>query len=187
VLTPRTGDVGEAAGWLDCPPASGIDGVMAKAAGLPYQPGKRTMVKVKRARTADCVVAGVRVHADGGVGSMLLAQYDDSVLRHVGVASSFPKALRAQLRDVIAPFIVPLEGHPWEQGFGLEGGVLGRLKGTAGRWTPDLERDWLPVRPQLVAEVGYDHREGYRFRHPARFLRWRPDRDPASCVVGPET
>ena len=182
-LTPQSARADVATAWLAAPAGSGIDGVMVKAPDLRYQPGKRVMVKVKRVRTADCVVAGVRVHPDGGVGSLLLGVYDGELLRHVGVVTSLSKAKRSDLRDELLPLVTTLDGHPWEHGFGLEGGSLGRLKGTAGRWTPDMERDWVPVRPERVAEVTYDHVEGWRFRHPSRFVRWRPDRDPTSCTV----
>ena len=183
VLTPQTTDPVEAAAWLDAGPGSGIDGVMAKPPDLRYEPGRRSMVKVKRLRTVECVVAGVRVHADGGVGSMLLGLWEGDLLHHVGAVAQVAKAARARFREELAPLVADLAGHPWEHGFGLEGGSLGRLKGTAGRWTPDLRRDWVPVRPERVAEVSYDHLEGVRFRHPARFVRWRPDRDPRSCTV----
>ena len=182
-LTPQTSEQRDAAGWLDVAAGSGIDGVVVKREDLRYEPGRRSMTKVKRMRTADCVVAGLRVRHDGGVGSLLLGAYEQDVLHHVGVVSSFSAARRAELRDELAPLVTGLAGHPWEHGFGLEGGALGRLKGTAGRWTPDLPRDWLPVRPERVAEVSYDHVEGRRFRHPGRFVRWRPDRDPRSCSV----
>ena len=183
VATPQTPEPDAAQEWLDAASGSGIDGVVVKRADLRYEPGRRSMVKVKRLRTVDCVVAGVRVHADGGVGSMLLGVLDGDRLVHVGVVSSFARATRRALREELAPLVVPLEGHPWEHGFGLEGGALGRLKGTAGRWTPDMVRDWVPLRPERVAEVSYDHVEGVRLRHPARFLRWRPDRDAGSCSV----
>ena len=182
-LTPQTRDVDMARGWLSAPAGAGIDGVMVKPDDLLYEPGRRAMTKVKNLRTADCVVAGLRVHADGGVGSLLLGCYDAAALRHVGVAGSFTAARRAALRNELAPLVTSLPGHPWEHGFGLDGGALGRLKGTAGRWAPDMPRDWVPVAPERVAEVGYDHVEGWRFRHPARFLRWRPDRDAVSCTV----
>ena len=182
-VTPQTRDAEQARDWLDAASGSGIDGVVVKPDDLRYSPGRRSMTKVKHARTADCVVAGLRVHADGGVGSLLLGAYDGDELRHVGVVSSFGKAQRAQLREELGPLVVPLPGHPWEHGFGLEGGALGRLKGTAGRWTPDQPRDWVPVRPARVAEVTYDHLEGWRFRHPGRFVRWRPDRTARSCTV----
>jgi ATP-dependent DNA ligase len=182
-VTPQTSDPVAAQEWLDAAAGSGIDGVVVKPPDLRYEPGRRSMVKVKRLRTADCVVAGVRVHADGGVGSLLLGVHDRDRLVHVGVVSSFARAARQELREELAPLVTSLDGHPWEQGFGLEGGALGRLKGTAGRWTPDMVRDWVPLRPERVAEVSYDHLEGFRFRHPARFVRWRPDRAAASCTV----
>jgi ATP-dependent DNA ligase len=183
VATPQTTDPQVASEWLHAASGSGIDGVVVKPEDLRYEPGRRSMAKVKVLRTADCVVAGVRVHADGGVGSLLLGVHEAGVLHHVGVAASFGKARRAELRAELAPLLTSLEGHPWERGFGLEGGAMGRLKGTAGRWTPDLPQDWLPVRPERVAEVSYDHLEGWRFRHPGRFVRWRPDRTPGSCTV----
>jgi ATP-dependent DNA ligase len=183
VLTPQTPDPGQAQDWLDAGAGSGIDGVMVKPADLLYEPGRRSMVKVKHLRTADVVVAGVRVHPDGGVGSLLLGVYDGATLHHVGVVTQLARAARQALREELAPLVTDLAGHPWERGFGLEGGALGRLKGTAGRWTPDMVRDWVPLRPERVAEVSYDHLEGVRFRHPARFVRWRPDRDPGSCTV----
>ena len=183
VATPQTQDPQVAAEWLHAATGSGIDGVVVKPDDLRYAPGRRSMAKVKVLRTADCVVAGVRVHADGGVGSLLLGVHEGPVLHHVGVAAGFARARRAELREDLAPLVVPLEGHPWEKGFGLEGGALGRLKGTAGRWTPEMAQDWLPVRPERVAEVSYDHLEGWRFRHPGRFVRWRPDRVAASCTV----
>ena len=189
VVTPQAADPAEARAWLHAPSGSGIDGVVVKPDDLLYLPGRRAMSKVKLLRTADCVVAGLRVHADGNVGSLLLGVHEgpqdevSQVLHHVGVCSGFAKARRAELRNELAPLVVGLAGHPWESGFGLEGGALGRLKGTAGRWTPDMPRDWAPVRPDRVVEVSYDHLEGWRFRHPARFVRWRPDRDPRSCTL----
>jgi ATP-dependent DNA ligase len=184
VVTPQPEDVDVARRWLYAASGSGIDGVVVKLADLRYQPGRRSMTKVKLLRTADCVVGGLRVHADGGVGSLLLGAYDDAeVLQHVGVVTSFSRGRRAELRDELAPLVSELAGHPWELGFGLEGGALGRLKGTAGRWTPEMPRTWVAVRPERVAEVAYDHVEGWRFRHPARFVRWRPDRNPFSCTV----
>jgi len=189
VLTPVTGDRTVAAGWLAAEGA-GIDGVVAKARHLPYEPGRRVMVKVKQERTADCVVAGFRFAVDKPVvASLLLGLYDDDAgarpapLRHVGVVSSFTAARRRQLAEELAPHVAPLAGHPWEGGFLVGGGRLGHLPGAAGRWTPADERDWIPLRPELVCEVGYDIWEGDRFRHPARFLRWRPDRDARSCTL----
>ena len=183
-VTPATGDVDAAALWLEgC--TDGIDGVIVKEAASPYLPGKRAMVKVKPERTADCVVAGVRLLADRpAVSSLLLGLYDDEgQLRHVGVTASFTRRRREELLVELQPCVRPLEGHPWEHGFGLEGGALGRMKGTAGRWTPDMEMDWVPLAPERVAEVRFDQVEGIRFRHPAQFKRWRPDREARSCTL----
>ncbi len=182
-LSPSTSDVSLAEEWLDNFVGGGIDGVVAKAGDSRYEPGKRTMVKVKRLRSVECVVAGFRVYGDRrAVSSLLLGVFDEQdVLRHVGVASTFKEDVRRELVDLLTPYVTTLEGHPWETGFATEGGPMGRLKGAAGKWTPDMERDWVPLTPELVCEVGYDQLDGYRFRHPARFLRWRPDRDACSC------
>jgi ATP-dependent DNA ligase len=99
----------------------------------------------------------------------------------VGVASSFTKERRRELFVELAPLAAPLRGHPWENGYGLEGGPIGRLMGVAGRWTPERPLDWVPLRLERVCEVTFDHTEAGRFRHPARFVRWRPDREPPSC------
>jgi ATP-dependent DNA ligase len=181
VLTPATPDAGAAARWLEG--GAGVDGVVAKRTDLTYRPGERAMVKVKRERTAECVVAGFRVFADGAVASLLLGVYDDGNLHHVGVVSQLAEEQRQTLFECLWPLATSLYGHPWRYGFGLEGGTLGRLKGVAGRWTPDMQLDWVPVRPVAVCEVAYDHMDSLRFRHPARLIRWRPDRDPRSCTV----
>jgi len=187
VLTPSTSDKAVAAEWLARFRSRGIDGVMAKAPDLPYSAGKRTMVKVKHERTADVVVAGIRLTGKRGeppaVGSVLLGLHDASDrLVHIGVVSQLTKERRLELARELAPFIVPLEGHPWERGFGLERSPLGRLAGSAGRWSPEeMERDWIPVSPTRVCEIAYDTIDEHRLRYPARFVRWRPDRDPASC------
>ena len=166
-------------------PSRGVDGVVAKPSDLPYQPGKRAMVKVKLERTADCVVAGFRWAADRPqLGSLLLGLYDGGSLRHVGVVTSFTRDHRGRLLDELAPLKTELAGHPWEQGFGLERSPLGRLLGAAGRWDPaEMELEWVPLRPERVCEVAYDQVDLGRFRHPARFRRWRPDRDPRSCTL----
>jgi ATP-dependent DNA ligase len=183
-LTPATRDLKVARGWLDLPPGHGIDGVVAKADDLTYQPGKRAMVKVKRMRTADCVVAGMRVFPDSHVvASLLLGLYSGPELRHVGVASSFTEAERTALHRALRSRVTRLEGHPWEHGFNLGPGPAGRLAGSAGRWDPrTTELDWTPLVPDGVCEVCYDQLDGQRFRHPARLLRWRPDRTAASCT-----
>jgi ATP-dependent DNA ligase len=185
-LTPVTEDAGVAEAWLDRFQDAGIDGVVAKHEDLRYVPGRREMVKVKRERTADCVVAGFRVFADRPLpSSLLLGLYDDEgSLQHIGVASSFPERARAELLERLRPLVVPLAGHPWERGFLLGPGSTARLKGAAASWDPDVrEQDWTPVAPELVCEVAYDQLDGHRLRHPARFGRWRPDREPRSCTV----
>ncbi len=182
-LTPSTTSPQVARDWLARFQGAGIDGVVAKPAELPYQPGKRAMLKVKPERTADCVVAGFRTYADAPlVAALLLGLYDGAGrLEHVGVASSFTDRRRAELLAQLRPLAAPLAGHPWERGFLLGGGALGRLGGSAARWSPDMELDWTPLAPLRVCEVAYDHVDVGRFRHPARFRRWRPDRDPESC------
>src|SRR5215210_7456021 len=185
LLTPLTQDRAEAERWLETLQGAGVDGVVAKHADLRYEAGARRMVKVKRERTADCVVAGFRWLVDEPLpSSLLLALYDGDDLRHVGIASSFAAPARRQLLEELRPHVVPLAGHPWERGFLLAGSPTGRLKGAAGRWSPDeMEQDWTPVEPVLVCEVQFDQLDGDRFRHPARFRRWRPDRDPDSCTL----
>ena len=183
-LTPQTDSVTEAQKWLARRRGGGVDGVMAKPIDGDYQPGRRAVLKVKLERTADCVLAGLRAVADPDpiVSSLLLGLYDDEgTLRHIGVASSFGRARGAELLDALRPLVTPLEGHPWEHGFLLEGGALGRLKGSAGRWAPGMPQDWVPLRPDLVCEVAYEQADDGRFRHPARLRRFRPDRDPRSC------
>jgi ATP-dependent DNA ligase len=182
--TPATTDPEQAAEWLAKPLGGAIDGVVAKAAHQTYQPGKRAMVKVKPARTVDCVVAGLRLAEGPVVSSLLLGLYDGDALRHIGVVQAFSKDERVRLTGELAPYVVPLAGHPWEHGFALEGGHAGRLSGAPGRWRPGMTQDWVPLRPALVAEVAYTQVDGVRFRHPARLVRWRPDRDPESCHVG---
>jgi ATP-dependent DNA ligase len=182
--TPATEDPEGARAWLGWPPGRGIDGVVAKRRDLPYSPGRRAMVKVKRERTADCVVAGLRAYTgEPLVASLLLGLWDGGgALVHVGVASSFPDADRRALFERLAPASVPLAGHPWERGFNLGSSPVGRLAGSAGRWDPaEMTLDWTALAPERVAEVAYDQLDGRRFRHPARFVRWRPDRDAGSC------
>jgi ATP-dependent DNA ligase len=182
-LSPITADVGTARAWLDHG-GTNIDGVVVKARDLLYEPGRRSMLKVKKERTADCVIAGWRWLNDGtDLGSLLLGLYDDvGELWHVGVVSSFTERARVRFREELEPLAIPLSSHPWAAGFRIERSPLGRLKGAAGRWTPDMAMDWVPLRPERVCEVAYDRFDGDRFRHPARFLRWRPDRDPRSCT-----
>jgi ATP-dependent DNA ligase len=163
-----------------------VDGVVAKHHDLRYEEGARRMVKVKHERTADCVVAGFRTFEDRPLpSSLLLGLYDDSgVLHHVGIASSFTEQARARILGEIRPQIVPLSGHPWEHGFLLGPAPTARLKGAAARWSPEeRELDWTPLAPELVCEVRFDQLDDHHFRHPARFRRWRPDRDARSCTL----
>jgi ATP-dependent DNA ligase len=182
-LTPGTRDPAVAARWLEAAGGGGIDGVVVKDESLRYVPGKRRMLKVKRERTADCVVGAFRWHAgERAVGSLLLGLYDGDVLRHCGLAASFGAATRRDLTEVLVPRVVPLEGHPWAEGFNVGGGPVGRLPGAASKWAYGRDVTFVPVDPQLVCEAAYDHMEHERFRHALKFRRWRPDRDPRSCT-----
>jgi ATP-dependent DNA ligase len=179
-LTPATDDPALAREWFDLFEGAGLDGVVAKPTTGPYAPDKRTMFKVKHARTADCVVAGYRLHKSGPVvGSLMLGLYDDDgQLQHVGVAASFPMARRAELITELAPYLSDGE-HPW-----LGDAVPERNPNQAAgsRWNNGKDLSFVPLRPELVAEVAYDHMEGTRFRHTAQFKHFRPDRDPRSCT-----
>ena len=182
-VTPLTTDPAIALDWFARFEGAGLDGVVAKRADEPYLEGKRTMQKVKHLRTADCVVAGYRVHKDGeGVGSLLLGLYDTAGdLHHVGVASSFAAPLRAQLAAELAPLEEDaLDGHPWREWGSAEAQT--RMPGAGNRWNAKKDMSWVPLRIERVAEVAYEHLQGDRFRHTARFQRWRPDRDPPSCT-----
>jgi ATP-dependent DNA ligase len=184
-LTPLTDDPDRATTWLERYEGPGIDGVVAKHRELRYEPGRRQMIKVKRERTADCVVAGFRWLIDRPLpSSLLLGLYGGDALQHVGIASAFTEARRRRLLEELRPHVTDLAGHPWEDGFLLAGSPTGRLRGAAGRWSPqEMEQDWTPLVPRLVCEVTYDQVDQHRFRHPARFARWRPDRDPHSCTL----
>ncbi len=183
-LTPVTSDRDVAAEWFAAFEGAGLDGVVAKPVHLPYREDERVMLKVKHERTADCVVAGFRWHKSGGViGSMLLGLYDDSGdLHHVGVTAAFPMAQRKALVDTLAPYREnALKDHPWaEWAQAMEGGT--RMPGAQSRWNAGRDLSWEPLRPELVVEVRYDHLQGDRFRHATQFVRFRDDRDPASCT-----
>ncbi|GAA5164515.1 ATP-dependent DNA ligase [Amycolatopsis dongchuanensis] len=183
-ITPATTDAAVARDWFTLFEGAGLDGVIGKPLDEPYAPGKRVMAKYKHTRTADCVVAGLRWHKDSepgeAVGSLLLGLYDDNgVLHHVGVVGSFPVARRRELAGELADLITEGE-HPWLGDRPVEGQ---RLPGGITRWR-STEAAWVPLRPERVVEVAYEHTEGghpARFRHTAQFVRWRPDREPASC------
>ncbi len=184
-LTPMTRDRGQAIEWLARFEGAGLDGVMAKPVNASYQPGKRTMFKVKHARTADCVVAGFRWHKAGKgqrIGSLLLGLYDEAQrLQHVGVTSSFTMAMRTQLAAELAPLRErALDGHPWREWAQGEGETT-RMPGGQSRWSAGKDLSWEPLRIERVCEVRYDHMQGTRFRHAAVFQRWRPDKPPEAC------
>lgn len=182
-LTPVTTDPAIAEQWFHQFEGAGLDGLVAKPADLRYVPDKRLMFKVKHERTADCVVAGFRWHRSGGVvGSLLLGLRDGKGhLQHVGVSASFSVERRRELLNELRPYrMEDTSSHPWAEW--AEWTESSRLPAVGNRWNAGKDMSWVPLRPELVCEVAYDHLEGSRFRHVAQFRRWRTDRDPASCT-----
>ena len=189
-LTPITTDIETAQTWFERFEGAGLDGLIAKRADVTYQPDKRVMTKIKHVRTADCVLAGYRVHktSETAIGSLLLGLHVDAAappspwmdhfegLAPVGVIGAFPMARRRELFTELQPLVIDFSEHPWswaaERGRAPEGG---------SRWNPGKDLSFVALRPERVVEVRYDYLEGARFRHPPQFVRWRPDRDPASC------
>jgi ATP-dependent DNA ligase len=189
-VTPITRDEAVARDWFEHFEGAGLDGLIAKRPDLTYEPDKRVMAKIKHVRTADCVLAGYRVHksAADAIGSLLLGLYVDDAapvshwldhmrgLAPVGVIGAFPMARRRELFAELQPLVVDVAEHPWswaaESGHAPEGG---------SRWNPKKDLSFVALRPERVVEVRYDYLEGARFRHPPQFLRWRPDREPESC------
>jgi ATP-dependent DNA ligase len=185
-LTPMTRDVKVAADWLTRFEGAGLDGVIAKPEEGIYEPGKRSMIKIKHARTADCVVAGFRwhKHGEGIVGSLLLGLYDRrGKLQHVGVTSSFTMPVRRQLAKELEPLRErALDGHPWGEWADAQAHASSRMPGGQSRWSAGKDLSWQPLRVERVCEVKYDHMQGDRFRHAAVFQRWRPDKPPSECT-----
>lgn len=182
--TPATADVVTARRWFDAFEGAGLDGIVAKRLDDVYAPDRRVMVKVKHQRTADCVVGGFRMHKDGkGVGSLMLGLFDrHDRLHHVGVAASFTARRRAELLDEVAPLVdVAAEQHPWRDWSVAGAHESQRLPGGPSRWNAGKDLAWIPLRPERVAEVTFGQLQSGRFRHGVRFLRWRDDRDAASC------
>ncbi|MER6749925.1 ATP-dependent DNA ligase [Streptomyces fungicidicus] len=187
-LAPATTDIDVARGWFEQYEGAGLDGVIAKPPALRYRQDERAMFKIKHERTADVVVAGYRLHKSGPVvGSLLLGLYDDEGrLQHVGVSAAFSMKRRAELIEELEPLRMDdVTGHPWASWADESAHESERLPGAPSRWSGRKDLSWVPLRPERVAEVAYDHMEnGRRFRHTARFRRWRPDRTPESCVYG---
>ncbi|NED12697.1 ATP-dependent DNA ligase [Streptomyces sp. SID9124] len=183
-LAPSTTDPARAQEWFEQYEGAGLDGVVAKPLDAPYRPDVRSMYKIKHERTADCVVAGYRFHKSGPVvGSLLLGLYDDGgALQHVGVCAAFPMKRRAELVAELEPLLTDAEDHPWRAWAEAEAHEGARLPGAPSRWSGKKDMSWVPLRPERVCEVAYDHMEGDRFRHTAQWRRWRPDRTPDSCT-----
>ncbi|MET9575163.1 ATP-dependent DNA ligase [Streptomyces sp. DT199] len=185
-LAPATTDIEVARQWFEEYEGAGLDGVIAKPLTVRYRPDQRAMFKIKHERTADVVVAGYRLHKSGPVvGSLLLGLYDDrGTLQHVGVSAAFTMKRRAELVEELEPLrLDDVTGHPWAAWSEEAAHEKARLPGAPSRWSGRKDLSWVPLRPDRVAEVAYDHMEnGQRFRHTARFRRWRPDRAPESCT-----
>ena len=183
-LTPITRDAALAEQWFAQFEGAGLDGVVAKPLNGSYEPDKRTMFKIKHQRTADCVVAGYRVHKTGDdvIGSLLLGLYNAAgELASVGVIGAFPLARRKELFTELQPLVTTFDEHPWAWARQQQGARTPR-NSEYSRWNNGKDLSFVPLRPELVVEVRYEHMEGVRFRHTAQFNRWRPDRAPRSCT-----
>jgi ATP-dependent DNA ligase len=183
-VTPVTTDREVALRWFDQFEGAGLDGLVCKPLDGVYEPDKRVMYKIKHVRTADCVVAGYRLHKSGPdvIGSLLLGLHtDDGSLASVGVIGAFPMAERKALFTELQPLVTTFAGHPWNWAEMAEG-VRNPRNYEGSRWNAGKDLSFVPLRPERVVEVRYDHMEGVRFRHTAQFVRWRPDRTPESCT-----
>jgi len=182
-LTPATRDIQVAADWFRRFEGAGLDGVVAKPVDGIYESNKRVMFKVKHERDCDCVVAGFRWYRKGEkteIGSLLLGLFDDErTLHHVGVCASFTAERRKELVEFLAPYRKnAMDDHPWKDW----AGAGHRIPGAESRWSQGKDLSWEPLRPELVAEVAYEHMQGSRFRHMAHFRRWRSDKPPSQCT-----
>jgi len=182
---PSSRDIDTANDWFHRFEGAGLDGVVAKRLTDVYTPDKRTLVKIKHTRTAECAVAGYRVHKDGkGVGSLLLGLYDDEgTLHHVGVTAAFTVKFRAELLEELKPLLDhALDDHPWADWANAMAHEAARLPGAGSRWNAGKDLSWVPVRVERVVEVTFGQLQNGRFRHGVQFQRWRPDRTPRSCT-----
>ena len=172
IVTPCTRDLAQATQWLDDFDRDGRDGVVAKKLDGKYLSGERAMIKVKRLRTADCVVGGFRYQTGGlEVGSLLLGLYNpQGLLDHVGYTSTIANSERPALTRKVRA----LQAPP---------GFTGKAPGGPSRWSTERSGEWEPLRPELVVEVRYDHVTGDRFRHGTKLLRFRPDKPPLQCSI----
>jgi ATP-dependent DNA ligase len=168
-LSPSTLDVELARRWLGGDVAR-LDGVIAKRDVAYDFGGRNAVVKVKRRYTADCVIGGFRASPDGAIASLLLGLYEDGVLHHVGFVGSMDAKQRAHAAALLRPIVEPP-------------GFTGNAPSGSSRWRKGEASEWFPVRPSVVVEVAFDHVTGRRFRHGAKLLRWRPDKDPAQCTM----
>jgi ATP-dependent DNA ligase len=185
-LTPTTTDHELAVRWFSQFEGAGLDGIVAKPLAGTYEQDKRVMFKIKHERTADCVVGGYRLHKSGpdAIGSLLLGLYDEAgKLASVGVIGAFPMARRRELFTELQPLVTSFDGHPWNWA-SQQAGVRTPREAVTSRWNSGKDLSFVPLRPERVVEVRYEHMEGTRFRHTAQFARWRPDRDPLSCGFG---
>jgi ATP-dependent DNA ligase len=182
---PSSRDVDTARDWFHRFEGAGLDGVVAKRLSDVYTPDKRTLVKVKHSRTAECAVAGYRIHKDGkGVGSLLLGLYDEAgMLHHVGVTAAFTVKFRSELLKELEPLLEnALVDHPWADWANAMAHEEARLPGAVSRWNAKKDLSWVPIRIERVAEVTFGQLQNGRFRHGVQFQRWRPDRTPKSCT-----
>jgi ATP-dependent DNA ligase len=171
ILSPSTTDFGQAERWLSAAGQGATDGVVAKRRDGLYEPGVRAMIKVKRLRTADCVIGGFRYESNSAeVGSLLLGLYNEQgKLDHVGYTST----ITDEERPALTKQLKALEAGP---------GFTGKAPGGPSRWSTERSASWQPLRPELVVEVRFDHVTGERFRHGTKLMRWRPDKSPRQCT-----